>query len=164
MKEELELLGYKVLITHFAGLVKYVATNFFNWDGEKDELGRTLLQYVGTDVVRKQDENFWVNFIKNILKFFPYQWDYVIIPDYRFPNEKDLLAQEYNTYHVGIVRDDNVSNLTEEQKNHPSETSVNSNCADTVIQNDGSLLDLAEMCHETVLEIDRSSRHPNYYK
>ena len=63
LKNHLEDKSYRVLIAHYGDLVKYVCEKFFNWDGNKDEAGRTLLQYVGTDVVRKQNENFWAGFI-----------------------------------------------------------------------------------------------------
>ena len=85
--EELELMGYQVLICHFADLLKYICKQYFGWDGKKNEEGRSLLQIVGTDTIRKQDEGFWVDFIKSILRFFPDEWDFVIISDCRFPNE-----------------------------------------------------------------------------
>ena len=37
LKEHLESVGQKVLITHYADLVKFVCTNYFGWDGKKDE-------------------------------------------------------------------------------------------------------------------------------
>ena len=52
MKECLEAKEKRVLVTHYADLVKYGCKTFFNWDGQKDEKGRALLQYVGTDIVR----------------------------------------------------------------------------------------------------------------
>ena len=48
IKEYLESKGKRVLIIHYADLVKFVCTKFFNCDGQKDEKGRTLLQYGGT--------------------------------------------------------------------------------------------------------------------
>ena len=48
LKEKLESKNKKVLITHFADLVKYVSKQFFNWNGIKDEQGRTILQRIGT--------------------------------------------------------------------------------------------------------------------
>ena len=50
----------KVLIIHHGDLLKYMCRSYFNWDGKKDEHGRTLLQHIGTDVIRKQDPDFWV--------------------------------------------------------------------------------------------------------
>ena len=50
--------GNKVLITHYADLLKFICRNMFGWNGKKDDEGRYLLQYVGTDIVRKQNPNF----------------------------------------------------------------------------------------------------------
>ena len=46
LKTHLEDQGNKVLIAHFGDLVKYICEKFFDWNGQKDEEGRTLLQYV----------------------------------------------------------------------------------------------------------------------
>ena len=60
----------KVLIVHYGDLLKYICKQFFGWDGNKDEKGRTLLQHVGTDVIRKMQPNYWVDFVNNILYMF----------------------------------------------------------------------------------------------
>ena len=44
LKDELEKNGSRVLITHFADLLKFIAKEFFKWNGEKDNEGRRLLQ------------------------------------------------------------------------------------------------------------------------
>jgi len=120
-KEILEVEGYTVLIAHYGDLVKYVCSTFFGWDGKKDSYGRTLLQYVGTDVVRKQDSEFWVRFIGDILSFFKKEWDYVLIPDCRFPNEIEYLKSlGHEVLHMRVNRKDFDNGLSEEQKNHPS--------------------------------------------
>ena len=86
IKQKLESRGNKVLIAHYADLLKYICKTFFGWDGKKNQEGRTLLQYVGTDVIRQKNPDYWVNFIVSILNLFPNEWDYVLIPDTRFPN------------------------------------------------------------------------------
>ena len=90
MKQALEDKGQRVLIAHFGDLVKYICKTFFGWDGQKDERGRTLLQYVGTDKIRAVSPDYWVDFIVNILTIFKDEWDYVLIPDCRFPNEYEI--------------------------------------------------------------------------
>ena len=129
MKDYLESKGKKVLIAHYGDLVKYVCKTFFDWDGQKDEKGRTLLQQVGTERVRNQPggENYWVSFIADILHFFPDEWEYVLIPDTRFPNEIEYLETcGFDVTHVRVIRETPgwVSPLTEEQQNHPSETAL----------------------------------------
>lgn len=136
--------GYRVLVTHYADLLKYICKTFFGWDGQKNEEGRRILQYVGTDVVRQQRPDFWVNFIVSILGLFGDNWDYVIIPDTRFPNEITTMGNSFETYHIRVVRPEFVSGLTPEQLNHPSETSLDNYPADAIIENNGTIEDLRQ--------------------
>lgn len=85
--EELTKRGYRALLTHYADLLKHICRSLFGWDGEKDEAGRTLLQRVGTDCIRRQKPSYWVDFLTGIVRMFPDEWDFVIVADVRFPNE-----------------------------------------------------------------------------
>lgn len=132
--------GQRVLIAHYGDLVKYVCQKFFGWNGEKDEAGRALLQQVGTDRVRAQDENYWARFLTGILSMFPDQWDYVLIPDCRFPNEISCLKDAgLDVLHIRVIRPFFISPLTQEQQNHRSETALDSAAPDVLIYNDGDL-------------------------
>ena len=143
MKDALEEHGDSVLIAHYGDLVTYVCRTFFQWDGQKNEYGRSLLQYVGTDVVRKQKPEFWVDFIIDIINFFSDNWDYVLIPDSRFPNEVSRLRETgFPVTHLRVVRPNFDSPLTEEQRRHPSETALDDVTPDHWLYNDGSLHDL----------------------
>lgn len=136
--------GKRVLITHYADLLKFMCKQLFDWNGQKDERGRHILQHVGTDVIRKQYPDFWVDFIIQELRLFPDQWDYVIIPDCRFPNELTRLKEAgFHVVHIRIERDAYDSGLTEEQKNHPSETALNNVSPDYVLVNNGTITMLA---------------------
>ena len=125
-KKQLEEKGYKVLVTHYADLLKYICKTLFKWDGNKDENGRTLLQHVGTDIIREQHPDYWVEFITNIITMFPNEWNYVLIPDTRFPNEIEVMKQnkDLDVISIRIYRPQFKSSLTEEQLNHASETSL----------------------------------------
>lgn len=141
--EELTKNGHRVLLTHYADLLKYICKAFFNWDGQKDEKGRHILQYVGTDVVRKVRPNYWVEFVIDIIDLFGENWDYVIIPDTRFPNEIDMLKQKYQKVeHIRVKRPNFTSTLTPEQLNHPSETALDEVTPDITILNSGTLEEL----------------------
>lgn len=134
----MEARGDEVLITHYADLLKYVCEKFFGWDGNKDEFGRSLLQYVGTNKVRAAIPTFWVDFIVKILSIFRNEWDYVIIPDCRFINEYEIPDQYWNTILVRVVRDGNYSELTSEQQQHISEIELdNYPCYDIIYNNQG---------------------------
>lgn len=135
--------GYRVLITHYGDLLKYLCSSLFEWDGKKDERGRHLLQYIGTDVVRKRDPDFWVSFVVKVLDLFNDQWDYVIIPDTRFPNEIEVMkAAGHEVIHLRVTRPGFSSGLTEQQMQHSSETSLDGAEPDYTISNDGSYVDL----------------------
>ena len=58
-KDYLEGKGRRVLILHYADYMKYIAKEYFGWNGKKDSVGRHLLQQLGTNIVREVDENYW---------------------------------------------------------------------------------------------------------
>lgn len=143
LKDALEADGYKVLVTHYADLLKYICQTFFNWDGNKDEHGRYILQYVGTDVIRKKNPDQWVEFVANILTMFSDEWDYVLIPDCRFPNEIDYMkTQGFDVTHLRVVRPGFQSPLSKEQQKHLSEVALDDVTPDHIIENDAGLYEL----------------------
>lgn len=152
LKEELEKTGEEVLIAHYGDLVKYVAAQFFEWDGEKNEKGRALLQMIGTDIVRKQQHDYWLNFIMDILYFFPV-WDYVIIPDARFENEIIGPAEYYDVTSVEIQRNFK-STLTKEAQAHISENALDGFPFDFIVHNDSleQLKESAEVVCSSILD------------
>lgn len=139
MKEYLESRGERVRIMHYADLIKYICKEYFDWDGEKDEHGRWLLQYIGTDVVRRQSPGFWVKWLLSMITVFQDEWDYAVIPDARFPDEIESMKNAFECWHIRVERPDFESPLTDEQKKHPSETSLDNYSADFTICNDGDL-------------------------
>lgn len=140
LKELIEADGQKALIVHFADLVKFVCKEFFDWDGNKDEKGRTLLQEVGTDKVRAKHPDYWVDFISNMLEIFGDNWDWVLIPDTRFPNEIDKLKSDgFSVVHIRIQRDKHKSKLNPTQKKHASETALDDVAPDIWINNSGNV-------------------------
>ena len=160
MKDELERHDKKVLIIHYGDAVKWVLRDYFNWDGKKDIVGRTLLQRIGTDIVRAVHPNFWTGIVVGLLQAFePYNdFDVAIVPDARFPNEVDIALQSLqNCVAVRVERKNEDGSdwinptLTEEQSRHPSETSLDNYAFDYVIHNDEGLELLKESAH-TILE------------
>jgi hypothetical protein len=150
MKEQLESKGERVLICHYADLLKYICRTFFNWDGIKDDKGRTILQHVGTDVIRNKNDrpDYWVDFIIDILWMFYDEWDYVLVPDCRFPNECERMFEEFDGGKYNIVKSIRVtrpnfdSGLSIEQLTHPSECALDDYKFDYYIENNGTLDDL----------------------
>lgn len=73
---------FKSTISSFAGELKEVAVKM-GWDGKKDDRGRKLLQDLGK-VGREYDINIWA---KKLIEYVLFDYDLIIIPDWRFPNE-----------------------------------------------------------------------------
>lgn len=150
----LEAYNDKVLIIHYADILKHICKDFFQWNGEKDECGRGLLQTVGTDMIREKDPNYFVEYVARLLKIFEKEWDYVLIPDTRFPNEIDYLRDSgFNVTHIRVVRENFVSPLTEKQRNHISETALDNVQPDLYINNCGSLADLYRTCQDIIITL-----------
>jgi hypothetical protein len=125
-------------------LLKYICKQFFGWNGEKDVAGRTLLQYVGTDVVGAQKPGYWANFLADFLKMFEKEWDFVIIPDCRYPIELEMMEDNFETVLLRVERPGFDNGLTDKQKNHPSETAMDDYYYDAILYNDGSLDDFTD--------------------
>ena len=140
IKEYLEEHGKSVLIMHYSDLLKFIVRTYFGWNGEKDKDGRALLQYVGTDVIRRQSPDYWTDFAVGLIRMFPDEWDYVILADCRFPNEVECFKNtEFDTFHLRVIRAPFVSPLTPEQQLHPSETALDGVKADDYLLNTGTL-------------------------
>lgn len=137
LKLELEEQGYRVGIIAYGDYVKTICKSLYNWNGEKDEVGRTILQKVGTDIVRKNNENFWVSIVEQTIDVLRNEFDYFIIPDVRFLNEIEYLdLKGYDITSIYIKRDGFKSNLTKEQLQHSSENGIGEeHCGITVINN-----------------------------
>lgn len=136
LREFLEKSGFKTLIIHYGDLLKFICKTAFGWNGEKDEAGREMLQRVGTDCIRQHNPNYWVDFIVEFVKMFPEEWDYVIVPDTRFPNEVERVREAgFEVTHIRIVRDDYEDNMTSRQRKHESETALDNVVPDRIVAN-----------------------------
>lgn len=165
LKKELVAKNKKVLIAHYAGLVKYSAKEFWGWDGKKDKKGRTLLQEIGTEIVRANNPTFWIDYIMNMTIFSQGIWDYIIIPDTRFPNEIDswkklesdyihFLGESFCTTNSIRVTRFTDNELTKEQLNHSSETALDNYNFDFYIDNNGTLNDLKPQIKEVLTKVN----------
>lgn len=138
LKGILEQQGNRVVVYHYADLLKFICKSYFDWNGQKDEYGRTLLQHVGTDIVRTKDPDYWVDFAIKFFKLFEHEWNYVLIPDCRFPNEIELMQQNFDTIHLRVVRPNFDNGLSHEQQQHISEIALDDYKFDTCLLNDGT--------------------------
>lgn len=153
MKESIEQSGEKVLIIHYADLLKFICTTYYGWDGVKNDYGRQLLQDVGTGIARKRNPDYWVNTVSDFLTLFQDEWNWAIIPDTRFPNEVSMVYEKFRGTHVRVERGKYDGGLTDEQLNHPSETMLDDYFPDYYIKNHGSLEQLKETVNTCLKEI-----------
>ena len=125
LKDKLTQKGKRVLRIAYAEYMKYIATQYLGWDGRKNEAGRTLLQQLGTEKVRSKQPDFWVDNVIRLVNVLRSDFDYVIVSDCRYPNEIERWKDEgYEVIPVHVDRPGFESELTEEQKNHISETAL----------------------------------------
>lgn len=145
-------IGKRAAIVPYGQYVKDTAKMIFGWDGQKDENGRQLLQWWGTDVVRKKNENFWVNTVMRLAAVLDGEIDYLIIDDCRFPNEIDLWKDEYGYLTLRIERPGHENALSDKQRKHPSETALDDYEFDVTISAT-DFKELKEAIYEQVLPI-----------
>ncbi len=134
----------------YGDYVKETARMLTSWDGQKDEKGRALLQWWGTDYVRKIDDRFWLDTVLRLAKIADGIVDYLIIPDVRFPNEITAWTDKgFDTLSVRVERPNHKSALTEKQLNHISETALDNWSFDVKI----SATTIEELEHEVYCQI-----------
>lgn len=139
----MELLPGKSIKISFAFYLKLICSNLFGWNGEKDEKGRSILQFVGTDLIRDKLgwQNFHVDRVCQDIKIAENQFDYFIVPDTRRKNEvyitKGMFPDLVTT--IRTVRVDFESPLTIEQQNHISEIDLDNFEFDYYIKSESGL-------------------------
>lgn len=121
----MEMLKGKSIKIAMADYLKFMAAKYYNWNGEKDIIGRTLLQKLGTDRIREGLgwETFHVARVCQDIKIIENDYDYVFVPDCRFKNEILYTQAMFpnNTTTIRIHRNGLKSKLTKEQQEHRSE-------------------------------------------
>jgi len=98
-RDELQLKGSISKVFSFAQAVKDTA-KLMNWDGKKDDRGRTLLQKVGA-AGREYDINTWANIAVEKIQDWISTWTIdsdiwvALIDDWRFENEGNVLMETF---------------------------------------------------------------------
>lgn len=135
LQQHLATKDQSVFITHYADFLKYILKQYYGWNGNKDAEGRHLLQFVGTQVFRKYDKNFWVDLLMNVFQAMGTPWDFVIIPDARFRNEITRMQEKFDVLSIRIERDFH-STLDDSAAAHQSETELDDFDFDLVVRNE----------------------------
>jgi hypothetical protein len=143
LKSNFDNINKKSIILHYGDVLKFVCSKYFKWDGNKDKAGRQILQLVGTNLARKHYPTIWVDIVILFVKALFFDYDYILVADFRFSDEATRWIREGyfpTTIRVNRLNFDN--GLTEEQKNHPSETALDNFNFDYVINSESGLNNL----------------------
>lgn len=148
----------RVLTIAFGDLVKTFLKQYYGWNGEKDEAGRKMLQELGTNKVRKMFPTYWAEVVAEFVMATAADWDYVIIPDWRFVNEYYTIADyTNNTILIRVERYNEDGSkwvnpdMTPEQLNHISENELEKFSFDYIVENRGDISNLDDAA-ATIIE------------
>jgi len=149
----------------FANEVKRLALEL-GWDGWKDEKGRAGLIWLGEGAREHFNKDIWIKKLQQNMREIIKQSDCIYGKDYavffvtdmRYENESEALwkfAKEVGAeyYPVRIERPNHENKLTPEQRENPSETSLDTYAFDYVIVNDGTYDDFKVKVHKVMDDI-----------
>lgn len=95
-----------------------IGINAFTEKTEEKEIIRPLLVAYGTDVIRKMDEDWWVNKLDKSLETHRNMQILPIITDVRYPNELEWIKKQHNGVVIHVTRKGIKPANEEERKNN----------------------------------------------
>ena len=130
----------KVCRTQIAKHLKMYVKDYFGWDGSEETKPRTLLQELGTDVIRGKLNKpyFFANRTVEDLDILSHFFDVALVTDIRVPLEIESIKEKFDD--VVVIKVERINyeqEMTAEQQNHKIENSMNDyNDYDYVLIND----------------------------
>lgn len=152
--------GLDVVNIQIGYYIKMYAREIAKWDGDNETKPRQLLQDLGTELIRKQiDEYFFIKRIIQDIDIYSRYFDIITISDGRLPEEFAAIKLAYpETVTVHVTRPGYSSRLTKGQKAHITEALVDEIEYDYSIVNDGSLDDLQKKAIELIQTIEKETK------
>ena len=152
--------GLDVVNIQIAYYIKMYAKEIAKWDGDNETKPRQLLQDLGTELIRKQiDEYFFIKRIIQDIDIYSRYFDVITISDGRLPEEFASIKLAYpETVTVHVTRPGFSSRLTKDQKAHVTEALVDEIEYDYEVVNDGTLDDLQKKAIELVQTIEKETK------
>ena len=127
LRDNLKEYGYKPCVLQITEPLYSYARNYFEYDIEKDEKPREFLQKMGIEIIREKlnKPNFLLNRLKEDIEILSNFFDTFIITDARLKNEFTNLKKTYtNVTTIKIERENYYTELSESEKNHITETEI----------------------------------------
>ena len=136
------------------------AKEIAKWDGDNETKPRQLLQDLGTELIRKQiDEYFFIKRIIQDIDIYSRYFDIITISDGRLPEEFAAVKLAYpETVTVHVTRPGYSSKLSKDQKAHVTESLVDEIEYDLDLVNDGTLEEFQTKCIDLVREIEKNTK------
>lgn len=127
MKKYFDENGKKACIMHIGNYIKHFAIDYFGWDGSDETKPRTLLQQLGTEIIREKMNKplFFTTRLIEDMEVLSNFYDVIIVSDVRLPLEFDEIGKVYpDMVKMHITRPELVSNLSEKEQRHITETAL----------------------------------------
>lgn len=150
------LKNLKSVNLQFSSYIKMYAKKISGWNGNEDTKPRSLLQELGTEVIRnKIDNNFFIKRIIGDITVYSYYCDVITISDARLPEELDGIKNSFkNVFKVRIERPNFENSLNSNERKHITEVGLdNYSDYDFIIVNDGTIEDLNKKVINMIEEV-----------
>lgn len=154
IKEYFNNKSLKSIDLMYAESIKNYAKKIINWDGKEETKPRDFLQQLGTEIIRNNiDNNFFINRMLQDIEVYSYFYDVIIISDARLKEEIEIPYNKYEKV-IRIKIERNSSDLTDKQKQHITETALNSyDKYEYKIINNGTLEELKNKINNILDEV-----------
>ena len=128
LKELYESDDKKVIVSPYTKYLKKYIKEITGKDIDDDNKPRELLQQLGIEVIKEKlgKVDMFISRQIDDIDIYSYFFDVIIIPDVRFPREIDIIKEKYNNYTCIKVISDRDNNMSDNEKNHITETSLDS--------------------------------------
>lgn len=123
IKQEEEKDNNKVCILKLTAPLYSWAEDYFNYDKEKDEKPRELLQTLGYDILqlKLKKKGFLLDYLITTIEVLDNYYDVGLITDGRLVHEIEVLKEKYPNIKTILLTNKQDNKLTNKEKNHQTE-------------------------------------------
>lgn len=123
IKQEEEKNSKKVCILKLTAPLYRWAEDYFNYDKEKDEKPRELLQTIGYDILqlKLKKKDFLLDYLITTIEVLDDYYDVGLITDGRLVHEIEVLKEKYPNIKTILLTNKQDNKLTNKEKNHQTE-------------------------------------------